>query len=203
MEAAEAIQISVLTAIAADIVLFVILYLANRTRHVPLRAVIAEEDRCPSLARFQLLIWTFIAIFAFVTLSFTRMLSGVLLSVTLPANILTLIGINAGSTVVSAGISRPKYNPSAKESKFTVNGAEAYAPLSSMIEENGEFSVTRFQMLAWTFVAIVIFLATLVGVLANLPADLSTLNLPDVSTTLVTLSGISQGAYLTGKGIST
>lgn len=170
---------------------------------MPLRAVIAEEDRCPSLARFQLLIWTFIAIFAFVTLSFTRMLSGVLLSVTLPANILTLIGINAGSTVVSAGISRPKYNPSAKESKFTVNGAEAYAPLSSMIEENGEFSVTRFQMLAWTFVAIVIFLATLVGVLANLPADLSTLNLPDVSTTLVTLSGISQGAYLTGKGIST
>jgi hypothetical protein len=207
LETAEIIQISVLVAIMVDVVLFALLYVANRARKLggvpaPLRAVIAEEDRYPSLARFQLLIWTFVAIFAFLSVSITRMLSGVLLSVTLPANILTLIGINAGSPVISAGISRVKYKLTEEQYK-NKDGAEAYAPLSAMLDENDTFSVTRFQMLAWTFVSVIIFLAALMGTLANLPANLSTLNLPDVSTTLVTLSGISQGTYLTGKGVST
>ena len=209
LDPTEAIEISVGTALLVDAVLLVVLFVANNARKLdtkptptpaPPRAIISEDDRRPSLARFQLLVWTFVVIFAFVTVSLTRMLSGVLLSVTIPANILTLIGINVGSPVVSAGISRQKYHI---EEKFEdPKGTANYAPLVSMLEENGEFSATRFQMLAWTFIAVLIFLATVAGTLSNLPKDLTTLNLPDVSSTLVTLSGISQAAYLTGKGVS-
>ena len=206
MVTTEVLESSILIAFAVDAVLFALMYAVIWTRklggkHLPLRAVISEEDRHPSLARLQLLIWTFVAIFAFLTVSLTRTFSGVFLSITIPTNILTLIGISAGSPVVSAGVSRHKYDLMGKKYR-TEAGDEGYAPLGDILVENGEFSVTRFQMLAWTFVAVVIFLAILMETLAHLPANLSTLNLPDVSSTLVILTGISQGAYLTGKGAS-
>lgn len=192
---------SLLAGIVVDLVLFYVASLLGRkisgkTGLVPL---ISEEDKYPSLARFQLLLWTFVIVFAFVTISFVRIFSGVLASVSFTTNILTLLGVSVASPVISAGVSQAKYSTGGKP----LEDAKDYKSLYTMVEENTVFSVTRFQMLAWTFVSVIIFLATLFTLLSNLPSPLSQLGLPDVNSALVTLSGISQGAYLLGKGVST
>ena len=194
------IGLSLLVGIVVDLILFYVASLLGRkisgkTGLVPL---ISEEDKFPSLARFQLLVWTFVIVFAFVTVSFIRIFSGVLVSVAFPTNLLTLLGVSVGSPVISAGVSQGKYSSGGKK----LEDKEDYQPLYTMIEENTVFSTTRFQMLAWTFVSVIIFLATLFALLSNLPSNLSQLGLPNVSSTLIALSGISQGAYLLGKGVS-
>ncbi len=202
----EILQESYALAIAVDVVLFVILIRVGRravklpdgTTKIFLRGVICDDDLYPSLGRFQLLLWTFVIAFAFLVVSFVRILSNVLPPTALPANILTLLGINAGSTVVSYGVSGGKYYPRLQ----TVAPEEPPQPLSTMLNENNQFSITRFQMLSWTFVAVLIFLGTFFTTMASPPSPLTQLDLPDVSSTLVVLTGISQGAYLSGKQAS-
>jgi hypothetical protein len=199
------LQQSYALAIVVDVVLFVVLMrVGKRSVKLPdgasktfLRGVICDDDLHPSLARFQLLVWTFVIVFAFLVVSFVRILSGVPPPTTLPPYILTLLGINAGSTVISYGQSGGKYYPN-----LTVAPQEPPQPLSTMLEENSQFSVTRFQMLSWTLVAVLIFLGAFFTTMANLPSPLTQLDIPDVSSTLVALTGISQGAYLTGKQAS-
>jgi hypothetical protein len=59
------------------------------------------------------------------------------------------------------------------------------------------FSMTKFQMFAWTVVAIVFYVCVL---FSNLNADIDTL--PVVDATLVLLTGLSVGGYLGGKAAS-
>jgi hypothetical protein len=165
-------------------------------------SLIAEEDGYPSLARLQLLVWTLVVIFAFVTLSMVRILSGVSGSPTLSTNVLALLGINGASPVVSAGLSRDKYKGVVKASEPGQEKTLQYHPLYTILQENDGFSNTRFQMLSWTIVSLIIFVFALLNLLSNPPADLTMLNPPDVSSTLLTLTGISQGVYLFGKGVS-
>jgi hypothetical protein len=212
-------QAGVLTALVVDLILLGVLYtLRDRwKRGAPLRAgwisLIAEEDGFPSLARFQLLIWTLVVIFAFATVAIIRILSYVpessspLSMPTLSMNVLTLLGVNAASPAISAGLSRGKYRGVVTNAKATSDGVpdkklDDYQPLYTMLQENKIFSVTRFQMLSWTIVALIVFVFTFLNLLANPQSGLSSLTVPDVSSTLVDLTGISQGIYLLGKGAS-
>jgi len=116
-----------------------------------------------------------------------------------------LLGINAGSTVISYGVSGAKYPDMEDPNKITraqeKSGGEP-KPLWTMLEENNQFSITRFQMFSWTLVALLTFLGAFFTMMASLPTPLTQLDIPDVSQTLVALTGISQGAYLAGKGTS-
>jgi len=205
-----AILLAMLVGLAVDLFLLGFLYtLRNKwpkgtplPPHAGLVSLIAEEDGYPSLARLQLLVWTLVVIFAFVTLSMVRIFSGVPGSPTLSTNVLELLGINGASPVVSAGLSRDKYSTVAEASDPSQKKTLQYHPLYTMLQENDGFSNTRFQMLSWTIVSLVIFVSALFYLLSNPPTDLTTLNPPDVSSTLVTLTGISQGVYLFGKGVS-
>jgi len=197
--------------IVVDVILLVVLlYVGRRSVKLPDGKVtkfwtgaVCEDDLFPSLARFQLLLWTFVVVFAFLTVSFVRILSSVPPPSTLPTNILTLIGINSGSTALSYGVSQGKYPEVANASPTkTDSDQQKPKPFSTMLEENGQFSITRFQMLSWTFVAILIFLGTFFTTMANLPSPLTQLDIPEVSSTLVALTGISQGTYLTAKQAS-
>jgi len=164
-------------AIAVDFVLFVILIRLGRKRVEDKTTTpptittywigaFCEEDVYPSLGRFQLVLWTFVIVFAFVTVSLVRIFSGVPGSATFPANILTLLGVNASSTVISYGISGPKYDLGLKALD------KKPEPLSTMLQENEQFSITRFQMFSWTIVALLIFLSTFFTLMTNLPSEL-------------------------------
>ena len=139
-----------------------------------------------SLSKFQLLAWTAVAVFSYVYLFFCRMfVQWTFTFPPLPDNFPTLLGVSAGTTVASLGI--------------TVNhGSKGSGPLhpsmADFISSGGMVTGERFQFFIWTLVGCLGFLGI---VLASDPASLT--QLPDVPTAFLTLTGISSAGYLAGK----
>jgi hypothetical protein len=190
--------------------------------------IIREQDWYPSLAIFQFLVWTVVIIFAFLGIYLIRIFGGVLEAPSsISPNILALMGISVAVPIISGGISRNRYfgyttTTAAKKPPTPL------PPLSTMLEENKKPVLTRFQMFGWTWIGILIYIAILFSTPAMYLMDkdvaetcqtlrpndpqfgplhcdhpLRELNLPDIDPTLVVLMGLSQGAYLGGKIIST
>jgi hypothetical protein len=143
-----------------------------------------------------------------------------------PNDELTVTGTNFGTEgelrLNGRGMPDPKWtttqiivavNPAANYSKLTVdtpNGKETHAiasralgpPISvlewrDLLREDtnpAKFSMTKFQMLGWTIIAIFFFAVILVR---NLNPAID--SLPTIDSTIVLLTGLSQGGYLGGK----
>jgi hypothetical protein len=136
------------------------------------------------------------------------------------------MGISVAVPIVSGGISRIKYFSS------TVTAVKEpptpLPPLSTMLEENNKPALTRFQMFGWTWIGIMIYIGILFSTVGTTLMDiedartcqalqpnqaefgqlhcdkpLTDLTLPDIDPTLDILMGLSQGAYLGGKIITT
>lgn len=77
-------------------------------------------------------------------------------------------------------------------------------PFSHILNEDGKPAMTIFQMFVWTFVSIIVYFILFWMTLSSMLADsilsnIETLKIPDIDTTMVTLMGLSQGAYVAGK----
>jgi hypothetical protein len=189
--------------------------------------IIRESDWYPSLAIFQFLVWTFVITFAFLGIYLVRIFGGVLEAPpSIPGNILALMGISVAVPIVSGGISRIKYFSSTVAA--IKEPSSPLPPLSTMLEENNKPALTRFQMFGWTWIGIMIYIGILFSTAgttlmhtedartcqtlqpnqaeySQLHCDkpLRNLTLPDIDPTLVVLMGLSQGAYVGGKIITT
>jgi hypothetical protein len=105
-----------------------------------------------------------------------------------------MMGINTASTIASRAI-KPKRGaqPSSGES------------LWKMLYENETPSLARIQLFMWTILSVLIYLAILFSqmfgpfLLGFIQQPLQSLSIPDVDPTLVTLMGLSHGAYLGRK----
>jgi len=96
-------------------------------------------------------------------------------------------------------------NPAPRRTKPPELPKRVNKPFWSMITEGGAPSLTKFQMFSWTWIAVGIYFLTFVRLLfgfASSELPVTELLLPDVSSTLVALMGVSQGAYLGGKWIA-
>jgi hypothetical protein len=73
--------------------------------------IIRAGDMEPSLAIFQFLVWTFVITFAFIGVYFTRLFAGIpnLPEGTIPYNLILLMGISAGTPILSSIITTYKY----------------------------------------------------------------------------------------------
>jgi hypothetical protein len=65
-----------------------------------------------------------------------------------------------------------------------------------LADDDGQPDIGKVQMIGFTFVAVGIFVATLIHQLASTPV---TTTLPDIDSSLLVLMGISQGGYLGSK----
>jgi hypothetical protein len=71
-------------------------------------------------------------------------------------------------------------------------------------EDNGTLDLSKCQMLAWTFIAIVIYLVGVDTLLPKIAAGAVTqLGLPDIDASLMVLMGLGHGAYLGKKLVTT
>ena len=71
-------------------------------------------------------------------------------------------------------------------------------------EDDDSLSLPKSQMLAWTVVALVLFLYQVLVMVSAPPTDLRTdPSLPDINSALVVLMGIGQGMYLGKKLLTT
>jgi hypothetical protein len=156
--------------------------------------IVKDEHGYPSLAKFQMLIWTVIIMFAFLGIYLTRIFEGILVPPpAISANLLALMGI----TIFIV----PMLNKKASDVKYGTLMANSKIPLVSMLQENNETQLTRVQMFGWTLISVFIYVNLLYSSVLSKLDDTHNLILPDIDPNLVILMGISQGGYLAGKSL--
>ena len=184
-----------------------------------LQFAVSPTDNRLSLSRFQMYIWTFVTIGAYVTAAVGRKeLAEV------PASVLVLMGINQ-ATFLSAKVIAGRQNVAGANTDSSVpSGSEPLTRVTrklepawepslldliegsemikvgeevvdgkpvTLIEERTVPNLAKFQMFAWTLVLVALYIYALVG------AD--GLVMPEIPPQLLGLMGISQTAYLGRK----
>lgn len=130
-----------------------------------------------SLARFQLAFWSVLVIAAYV---FIWMITDELDTIT--GSVLVLLGIGSGTALGAALIDQGK--PPAAGTAQPAQTSRGF--LHDVLSDEQGISLYRFQLFIWTLVLGVIFCASVYDGLA----------MPQFSTTLLGLMGISSGTYL-------
>ena len=162
------------------------LYLAKKTTILrdPIPGL-APEKGPYSLAKFQLAFWTLLVIAAYI---FIWMITEELDTIT--GSVLALLGIGSATALGAAIIDQGK--PANPPAGPAAEPAAPTAPLPSrgflndVLSDDQGLSLYRFQLFAWTLVLGTIFCASVYNGLA----------MPQFSTTLLGLMGISSGTYL-------
>lgn len=205
----------------AAIVLLGILYVivSKPGSKSPLKIVIGA-DGLPSTSKTQFLLWTVVVLFSYVAIVTERMWGGDYSAIAnIPANVLIALGFS-GTTAVAAKAITVSYLNSGQITKAspadsggaaggaarttaprpggtTAAGSHGFAAI--LQDDAGYVDLTKVQILAWTLVALSIFLARVFNQLSV--GDVS--GLPDIDASLMVLTGLSAGAYLGKKLVTT
>jgi IPT/TIG domain. len=172
--------------------------------------LIEGADGISSTSKFQWILWLTVILFAYVVLWVLRAKSGDYSAISnVPANLLTVLGFSTGTAVAAKGIT-VGYLRSGQVTKPTGAGAgspvtkptgAAAAPQKGGIlqDDAGVPELAKIQMVGFTFVAVSIFVATLIHQITSTPPQTQ---LPDIDSALLVLMGLSQGGYLGKKLVS-
>ncbi len=161
-------------------------------KHFILLRVLLDKNGHASLSTFQLLMWTLLISFLYITLWFLQLREGSTQAPpAIPEGLMALMGISVGVPIVSKGIS--EYKKLKTRSEGEVYSEPRYA---SMLEEDGQPSLLRFQMFLWTLAAVVIYFWLFTTTVFNAGPETVSVALPDIDPTLLFLMGLSQAGYL-------
>jgi len=166
-------KLAFVTSAAIVFVIFFLTYLAMRqlgkARELKprFRDIIRDENWYPSLAIFQFLLWTAIVLFTYFGTYLLRLFSGFPSILGMPPYLLEVMGISAAVPVISGFVSRVKYGgvtPVTVSPTKQVTSEEIRKRLPgfmAMLMENGKITLTRFQMFAWTWISIIVYISVL------------------------------------------
>jgi hypothetical protein len=148
--------------------------------------LIDTETDTYSLSKAQFYLWSGAALLAYVYLTLSRCLvQGKLDIADVPENLPGMLGISAGTAVLSVGVTKFR-GPKA--------AGVMHPSFADLLGAGGVASPERFQLLIWTLVAVFSFILNVWNV------DPMVLNdLPSIPANLLALSGVSSAAYLGGK----
>ena len=148
----------------------------------------AETNRL-SLAKAQALAWTIVLVISYTY--YVIMVFLILDNSVIPdfdSSLLILLGISTGGMLVARGQDR---NMGATE--YTKRADKPR--VSDLLMEGGAVSLARLQLVAFTIVALGIFIVYMTS------PDIVSTGLPTMPTTLLALMGVSQGGYLASKTV--
>ncbi len=145
-----------------------------------------------SLSRFQMAFWSFLIIAAYV---FIWMITEELDTIT--GSVLALLGIGSSTALAATLIDKEKTTPDATGNDAAPAPAAATPPspkkaavsegfLRDVLSDDSGISLYRLQLLVWTLVLGIIFIASVYN----------GLQMPQFNPTLLGLMGISSGTYL-------
>jgi hypothetical protein len=174
--------------------------------------IIRDGNYYASLPRFQFLLWTFVISFTFVSVYLIRISGGEFgFPTQIPNEVIALMGISVIVPMISTPISGYKYDSTLAQKPPC---EEEITPVSDMLIESGKPALFRYQMFLWTLIGIAIYLllffSDAITTIAeaeefkncksNCGSDpLKGFSLPNIDPSLVILTGLSQGGYLSGK----
>lgn len=151
------------------------------------------EDGRPSTSKLQWFLWTVVIIFAYVAVYAAR---GRMEPITeIPRSVLLAMGFSVTTMAVSKGITTSFI---ASGRLFKSNAPRGGNPRGIFLDDHGFPDLSKIQMMAWTFIAIGVYLINLSRILNAHPIE----KLPDIDSALMVLMGLGQGAYL-GKKLTT
>jgi hypothetical protein len=206
-------------------------------------SLVIGQDKRPSTSKFQFLLWTAVVAFAYVVVYAARALEGVYAPLDqIPPNLLTAMGFSIVTAAAAKGITVGYLDAGrAAKPEPAVTRASAVNPAQSVAggpvqrhggwsclitDDQGSPDLNKIQMLAWTVIAIGVYLVGLVALVHDIPAAVrsmrdeqgkpvapeqlaayasehpavvSRISLPDISPALTVLMGLGQGAYLGAK----
>lgn len=149
------------------------------------------EENTLSASKFQALLWTMTTLFAYTSVFGFRVLDKKEALVpelpNFPISLLVLMGLSVVTAVGSKGVT-------------IAYKSEGVIPMESgglATNPQGQGDLTKIQMLVWTFIAIGIYLITVVDYI-----NAKEFILPEVDQALLVLMGVSQGAYIGNKLVS-
>ena len=137
---------------------------------------VPPKQRPFSLSLFQMVFWFFLVIVAYV---FVWLINDELDTIT--ESVLALIGIGAATAIGATMIDKSKTDKQPAAADYPSRGF-----IKDVLSDADDISLHRFQMFVWTLVLGVIFVASVY----------KNLSMPEFSTTLLGLMGISSGTYL-------
>jgi hypothetical protein len=189
--------------------------------------LVQGADGRPSTSKLQWFLWLVAVLWAYVVLWVIRAHGGDYSTVpTIPTNLLTVLGFSTGTAAAAKGITYAYTNNNkvVKTPASTGSTASTASPASTgstastaspgqsgttngppsatggvLTDDSGVPELAKIQMVGFTFVAIGIFLATVIHQIAGSPPMVG---LPNIDSSLMVLMGISQGGYL-GKKLVT
>lgn len=153
-------------------------------------------DGRPSTSKFQWLVWLAVILFGYAVLWVLRAKQGDYTAISqVPVNLLTVLGFSTGTAAIAKGITAG-YVQSGRMAKPTAVGGTKGGLVQ---DDSGVPDLGKLQMIAFTLVAVGIFVATLIHQVASTPVITT---LPNIDSSLLVLMGISHGGYL-GKKLVT
>jgi len=190
-------------AVASGLGVLLLLYIvtAVMSQHWSPRELVNGFDGFGSTSKLQWFLWLVVIIFAYTALWVLRAEQSDLSALSkIPVNVLTVLGFSTGTAAVAKGITSG-YVQTAKVTKPGPPQVGATAANTGGIfqDDSGAPELAKIQMMAFTIIAIGIFLAT---VIHQIVTDDISAGVPDIDSSLLVLMGISQGGYL-GKKLVT
>jgi hypothetical protein len=147
-----------------------------------------------STSKFQVLLWTIVVLFGYVVVETGRFVRGNFDALDkIPPNVLIALGFTIGTATLAKGIT----------TSFIAGGRIKKEPDTSsgpgtlVADDDGAPDLSKAQLLAWTLLAIVVYLVRVFYQLR-----VKTPELPDIDAPLMVLMGLGQGAYI-GKKLTT
>jgi energy-converting hydrogenase Eha subunit E len=181
------VAVAWIVVIAVAALVWLILYIIARHydlkgRNLILR-IISSRDGYASLSQLQIILWTFVVGASAI---YVMTLSGNLIAIS--AGTLTLLGIASTAGLLTRAQGAAAQNA---PQPAGVKAEPTWADLVVPDRSTGEIDVTRLQMLAFTLIVAAF-------VLVKVVVDYE---IPTIPESFLVLMGISNGVYVTGRGI--
>jgi hypothetical protein len=186
---------AILIGVAFLVVLYVVTALI--TGHWRLKELFNGFDGFASTSKLQWLLWLIAILFGYVALWVLRAEHGDYTALSdIPVNLLTVLGFSTGTAAAAKGITAG-YVQTGKVAKTGAPANPTPATTGGIFQDDsGGPELAKIQMIAFTIIAIGIFLATVFHQIAI--GDIKD-SLPNIDSSLLVLMGISQGGYLAKK----
>jgi len=190
--------------IGLGVIALICAFIAVTTKTIGWRVwkLVEGADGVSSTSKFQWLVWLTVILFSYTVLWVLRARTGDYSAISsVPANLLTVLGFSTATAVGAKGITVGylQSNRISKPTPATPTAPGASRTGGILEDDTGTPELAKIQMVAFTFIAVGIFLATVVH---EIHTNQVQMGLPNIDSSLLVLMGISQGGYL-GKKLVT